>query len=418
MKYQNYLKQEKSFIIKVNKWTCKKKFCTGILISIGVILLISIILTLIIGKKYSKLYLDSGYEESWNDLYGNKTINIPYFNNNKIINTFKKNDINYNETIGDLNNGKDYDKNERNYYDLYIPYSSTQKKDEYNGIILFIHGGGWQFGDKSNLNYLCSRYAKMGYITATLDYTLLTNKYKDSNIFKNLDEITSCIENIKTQLNNQGFDENKLRIAIAGISSGAHLAMLYGYSIKNSPIPIKFIINIVGPVSLENNYWYKLVKKNQTLEKIESDNIKKAINDNKIVQMDINITLLKIMNLFIGKKYNDKQLKEMIKDKKINIENENYIELNKIVQNAFPINFINKNKVPTLCIYGGNDENIGVAHYYKLKELFEKNKIENELVYFRYGGHMLESYDTQNGLNAMREMHYQILNFCKNYFKL
>ena len=416
MKYQNYLKQEKSFIIKVNKWTCKKKFCTGILISIGVILLISIILTLIIGKKYSKLYLDSGYEESWNDLYGNKTINIPYFNNNKIINTFKKNDINYNETIGDLNNGKDYDKNERNYYDLYIPYSSTQKKDKYNGIILFIHGGGWQFGDKSNLNYLCSRYAKMGYITATLDYTLLINKYKDSNIFKNLDEITSCIENIKTQLKKQGFDENKLGIAIAGTSSGAHLAMLYGYSIKNSPIPIKFIINIVGPISLENNYWYKLVKKNQTLEKIESDNIKKAINDNKIVQMDINITLLKIMNLFIGKKYNDKQLKEMIKDKKINIENENYIKLNKIVQNAFPINFINKNKVPTLCIYGGNDENIGVAHYYKLKELFEKNKIENELVYFRYGGHMLLSPYNENGLEAMKKMHFQILNFSKKYF--
>ena len=386
------------------------------MISIGVILLISIILTLIIGKKYSKLYLDSGYEESWNDLYGNKTINIPYFNNNKIINTFKKNDINYNETIGDLNNGKDYDKNERNYYDLYIPYSSTQKKDKYNGIILFIHGGGWQFGDKSNLNYLCSRYAKMGYITATLDYTLLTNKYKDSNIFKNLDEITSCIENIKTQLKNQGFDENKLGIAISGTSSGAHLAMLYGYSIKNSPIPIKFIINIVGPVSLENNYWYKLVKKNQTLEKIESDNIKKAINDNKIVQMDINITLLKIMNLFIGKKYNDKQLKEMIKDKKINIENENYIKLNKIVQNAFPINFINKNKVPTLCIYGGNDENIGVAHYYKLKELFEKNKIENELVYFRYGGHMLLSPYNENGLEAMKKMHFQILNFSKKYF--
>ena len=113
----------------------------------------------------------------------------------------------------------------------------------------------------------------MGYITATLDYTLLTNKYKDSNIFKNLDEITSCIENIKTQLKKQGFDENKLGIAIAGTSSGAHLAMLYGYSIKNSPIPIKFIINIIGPISLENNYWYKLVKKNQTLEKIESDNI-------------------------------------------------------------------------------------------------------------------------------------------------
>ena len=105
--------------------------------------------------------------------------------------------------------------------------------------------------------------------------------------------------------------------------------------------------------------------------------------------MDNNVKLLKIIKLFIGQKYNDKQLKKMIKDKKINIENENYKKWNKIVQNAFPINFINKNKVPILFIYGGNNETIGFDHYYKLKELFEKNNIENELVYFRYDGHML-----------------------------
>ena len=31
---------------------------------------------------------------------------------------------------------------------------------------------------------------------------------------------------------------------------------------------------------------------------------------------------------------------------------------------------------------------------------------------------MLGSYDTKDGINAMREMHYQILNFAKTYFTL
>ena len=34
----------------------------------------------------------------------------------------------------------------------------------------------------------------------------------------------------------------------------------------------------------------------------------------------------------------------------------------------------------------------------------------------KYGGHLLDSYDTNDGMNAIREMHYQILNFAKAYF--
>ena len=411
MDKKEYLKQGEINLIEDNKWSFKRKLCTIILILIGIILLILIIFTLIIGIKYSKLYIQSGYEEPWNDLYGNRTLNIPYFKNNQIINSFKKNGDNYNETMGEINDGKNYTKNERNYYDLYIPYSSTKNKDKYNGIILFIHGGSWQYGDKNMMSYLCSRYAKMGYITATLSFTLLGKK--ESNIFRILDEITSCIESIKEQLKSQGFNENKLGIAIGGTSSGALLAMLYSYSIKKSPIPIKFVINNVGPVSLEPEYWYKLKNKNKTLENIEPDDIEKAINNSNIVKIfDNEINLLKYMNLFIGKKYNDKQLKGMIKDKKINVNNDEYKKLYKIVYKTFPYNFINK--IPTLCIYGGNDFIIGVAHYSKLKKLFKKNI---ELVYMRYGGHMLLSPDTENGLHANREMHYQILNFSKTYFK-
>ena len=75
-------------------------------------------------------------------------------------------------------------KNERNIYDLYIPYSTEYTKNKHNGIILFIHGGSWTSGNKSDMDYLARRYAKYGYITATLSYTLLLENYTDSNILK------------------------------------------------------------------------------------------------------------------------------------------------------------------------------------------------------------------------------------------
>ena len=414
---QAFIQNEKQNLFVEDKSSCKNILCIGILITIGIILLISIIFTLIIGIKYSNLFIKSGYDEPWNDLYGNRTINIPYFKDDKISNTFKKGGDNYNNgTIGEINNGKDYDKNERNYYDLYIPYSSTKKKNKYNGIILFIHGGSWKYGDKSQMNFICSRYAKMGYITATMGYTLL-DKYKDSNIFRILDEITSCIKSIKEELINQGFNETKLEIAIGGASAGAHLAMLYGYSIKKTPIPIKFIINFVGPVTLETDAWYKLNKKSEPLNTIEPKDIEDSIKNNTIVKMDINTTLLEMMNLFIGKKYKNKELKGMIKGKDIDNDNGDYKKLYEIVKNSFPINFINNDTVPTLCIYGGKDEVVGIAQYSKLKKLFEKNNNKIKLVYMKYGGHMLLGANTENGVHAMREMHFQILNFSSLYFQ-
>ena len=97
----------------------------------------------------------AGYIEIWNDLYGIKMPNISYVKNDKIINSFKKEGENYNEEIGKVNDGKDYPKNERNNYTLYIPYSSTFEKDKYNGILLFIHGGSWTHGVKEDIEFLC-----------------------------------------------------------------------------------------------------------------------------------------------------------------------------------------------------------------------------------------------------------------------
>ena len=45
---------------------------------------------------------------------------------------------------------------------------------------------------------------------------------------------------------------------------------------------------------------------------------------------------------------------------------------------------------------------------------FSCDKIK--IIYSRYAGHNVINYSTENGINAMREMHYQILNFAKLNF--
>ena len=360
----------------------------------------------------------AGFIEEWHNLYGDKITNIPYFKNGMIINSFKKDGDNYNDEIGNVNNGRDYQKNERNYYDLYIPYLALKKKDKYNGIMLFIHGGGWVEGTKNSFNFLCSRYAKFGYITATMNHTFLTKKYKESNVFRILDEITSCLNDIIYKLKSLGFDESKLELALGGGSSGAHLTMLYGYSIKKCPLPIKFIINLVGPVSLEPEYFYK-IKNDESLESIGPQDIEIAIKDKKLEKcIEDELFLLNLMNSFIGNKYTDEEIKTMIENKKIKTDNEKYKELLKIVQNGFPVKFINSKTIPTLCEYGGKDSAVGVAQYSFLKRLSEKYGNKLDLVYMKDSNHMLETYETKDGMNAIKEMHYQIMKFAKTYFTI
>ena len=68
------------------------------------------------------------------------------------------------------------------------------------------------------------------------------------------------------------------------------------------------------------------------------------------------------MNAFLGKKYTDEEIKEMVdeKTKKFKEDNEKYKELMNIIKYAFPYTFINNKTVPTLCEYGGNDDCVGV----------------------------------------------------------
>ena len=417
---------EKDNKISNNSSSIRLKKYLVLLIAIIIILIVIIIFLAIFKRKKTveeitqteKVIEIVKVKIDWN-IYGTILYNLSYAHNGKIINTFKENGENYNESIGNINEGNDYDKSKRNIYNLFIPHSALKNNDKNNGIILFIHGGNWDHGEKEYFNKFCKIYTQMGYITATMGYTLLKKDYKNYNIFRILDEITACIQSIKEQLEKKGFQKEKLSIAIGGYSAGGHLTLLYTYLMTNSPIKVKFAINICGLGSLEPKYFYKLAKFNDTLDDLYLPAIEEAIESKKIVKiMEDESGPLLYMNNFVGNKYSEEDLKEMVfeNNNTINENNPKYIELFNIVSNAFPFNIEDKNKVPTICVLGGNDDEVGVAQFAYLNQKAEKDGKELIYVYSRYAGHDYLNFETDDGILAMREMNYQINNLSKLYF--
>ena len=148
-----------------SKWPKPAKIILILIAFICLALVVSLIIFIILYKNKSSDNSQKNPEPSKNptkdetqniDLYnffGLKYSNLTYDDNGKIVNTFKKGGDNYNESMGEINDGKDYEKNERNIYDLYIPQYALDRKNEVNGIILWIHGGSWMNGTK---DYFCN----------------------------------------------------------------------------------------------------------------------------------------------------------------------------------------------------------------------------------------------------------------------
>ena len=71
-------------------------------------------------------------------MLGDRFFDLSYAKNKIIKNSFEKNGNNFIEEVGDVNNGSDYESNERNVYDLYVTLSAKENKHNYNRIILYI----------------------------------------------------------------------------------------------------------------------------------------------------------------------------------------------------------------------------------------------------------------------------------------
>jgi len=135
--------------------------------------------------------------------------------------------------------------------DLYMP----EKLDKPTPTLLFIHGGGWEQGGRSDYKYYTVRYAKRGYVVATMSYR-----------FAKEAPFPGCVEDAKCAVRWMRANAGKYhidpdRIAAIGGSAGGHLAMMVGYSPDVPELEgegghaeqssaVQAVVNYYGPVDL------------------------------------------------------------------------------------------------------------------------------------------------------------------------
>ena len=313
------------------------------------------------------------------------------------------------------NKGNDYPFNkENNNYDLYVP--DSLKKNEHHTVILFIHGGAWISGLKTHVNPYVKEFAKHNYIAATMEYTLLKKEMDDDSlsIFRNLDEIDACIASIKKSLTELGFTGG-LDLMIGGVSSGAHISMLYAYSRGDkSELPIKFVVDAVGPTDIKPGAWKEFIESTDAV--LDAGLSKAAIDAQKSASNIQNLEVsgqgydwndyqtMRIANGMCGLPFTLETVKAATDSNEKEIvdpSNPAAVSMTKANggEDQLSVTYhINKgvNKYPMICAYAGKDSVVGIGQYANLEPVLGTNLIKHEYVYFRDCGHTNLSDDSTN----------------------
>lgn len=132
-----------------------------------------------------------------------------------------------------------YGKGAAQKMDVYLP----KNRDTSTMVIIYIHGGGWYQGDKSEIKSGAVYFQQQGMAFISLNYRL-TRTGENFIHPAQMEDIESAVAVILSK--SAGWKISANNLAFWGGSAGAHLAMLYGYK-YNTGKKIKAIIATSGP---------------------------------------------------------------------------------------------------------------------------------------------------------------------------
>ena len=101
---------------------------------------------------------------------------------------------------------------------------------ELKPVVIYVHGGGWAIGDKSNsLDNKTKLFDSLGYVFISVNYRLSPFPYQpdNPNRIKNpthVKDVAKAVKYIYDNIENYGGNNNKM--AIMGHSAGAHIVSL------------------------------------------------------------------------------------------------------------------------------------------------------------------------------------------------
>jgi arylformamidase len=130
--------------------------------------------------------------------------------------------------------------------DMYIPTQAKDPPAKDLPVVVWIHGGGWQTGDKTEVHIKPRFFTQLGYIFVSVNYRLLPEVEMDTIV----NDVAESIGWVHQNIASYGGDPD--RLLIMGHSAGAQLAALvctdYSYLEKQSvPISaIKLCVSVDG----------------------------------------------------------------------------------------------------------------------------------------------------------------------------
>lgn len=235
-----------------------------------------------------------------------------------------------------------YGTDDKQKLDVYLPAS----RNENTRLIVITHGGGWNSGDKSNLDGQIAEIQKRlpGYAIANLNYRLIRT---DGNYFPTQEnDVNSAITFLKNKTADYNISQNFI---LMGYSAGAHLSLLQGYKHSDVLQP-RGIISFFGPTDLEKLYLDAEVSIPGALKYV------------------LNATLDINPNLFYE---------------------------------SSPINYVTSSSAPTLMLHGDQDQLVPVNQAYTLQNKLEDAGVFNKLIVYPGQGHGWSGADLQDSFSQV-----------------
>jgi len=216
--------------------------------------------------------------------------------------------------------------------DLYLPANRDISDTK---VILFIHGGSWSGGDKTDFNEAIAaiKTELPEYAIFNINYRLAHNNL--NHFPTQINDLQRAISFVESKANEYKVNVNKM--CLVGASAGAHLALLQAYKF-NTARKIKGVVDLFGPTDLVDLY-----------------------NNHPITQEARPL----LVNLFGKTPATDAAM----------------------YQQASPINFVNSTSVPTIIFHGTDDFVVPVAQSNLLKAKLQQNHVKVEMTSYTAEGH-------------------------------
>ncbi|MGG1239286.1 alpha/beta hydrolase [Bacillus sonorensis] len=141
-----------------------------------------------------------------------------------------------------------YEKEEKQTLDIYTP--KTDKKEKHP-VIIYLHGGGWTGGDKSNVASKPAYFTEKGYVFVSVNYRLHPDvQYNDMAY-----DVAKAIQWVTNHADEYQIDQSKINVM--GHSAGGHLAGLiatdakYLHRVGLEPALLNSIVILDGPLNIK-----------------------------------------------------------------------------------------------------------------------------------------------------------------------